>query len=158
MPAPEGNKYWEFRGKHGRGFKYTPDQLWDEAMKYFKWVENNPLLEEKLFAYQGIVVKDTVNKMRAMTITAFCLFADISLQTLENYRDNKDFIEVTTRIDNIIKSQKFEGAAADLLNPNIIARDLGMADKHDHGSSDGTMTPQKTVNITIDGKEIDLST
>jgi hypothetical protein len=42
----------------------------------------------------------------------------------------------------VIYEQKFTGAAADLLNPNIIARDLGLADKQDHQSSDGTMTPQ----------------
>ena len=32
-------------------------------------------------------------------------------------------------MDEIIRTQKFEGASADLLNPNIIARDLGLADK-----------------------------
>lgn len=34
-----------------------------------------------------------------------------------------------TRVEQIIRQQKFEGAAAELLNPNIIARDLGLADK-----------------------------
>jgi hypothetical protein len=29
----------------------------------------------------------------------------------------------------VILDQKFTGAAADLLNPNIIARDLGLTDK-----------------------------
>ena len=38
-------------------------------------------------------------------------------------------------------NQKFMGAAADLLNANIISRDLGLADKKDHTSSDGSMTP-----------------
>ncbi|MDC9826565.1 terminase small subunit, partial [Devosia sp. ZB163] len=35
------------------------------------------------------------------------------------------------RVDEIIRAQKFEGAAAGLLNPNIIARDLGLADKQE---------------------------
>jgi hypothetical protein len=129
MAAPKGNKYWEFRGKHGRDFKYTPEALWDEAKLYFEWVEENPLWEEKGFAFQGIVTKERFAKMRAMTLQGFFLYADISHQTWENYKENKDFVEITTRIEGIIKSQKFEGAAADLLNPNIIARDLGLSDK-----------------------------
>ena len=127
--APKGNKYWEFRNKHGREYEYSPEALWREAVKYFEWVESNPLKEEKVFHAQGIITKAEVNKMRAMTINGFCLFADITYQTFLNYRDNKDFFEVVTRIEETIRSQKFEGAAADLLNPNIIARDLGLKDK-----------------------------
>lgn len=128
MPAPKGNKYWEFRNKHGRDFKYTPELLWEEAIKYFEWVEENPIQEEKGFAYMGVVTKESFNKMRAMTIIGFCLFADIAVHTFNNYKENKDFIHIISRIESIIKEQKFTGAAAELLNPNIIARDLGLAD------------------------------
>lgn len=129
MAAPKGNKYWHFRGKHGRDYKYTPEKLWEEAVKYFDWIEDNPLYEEKGFAFQGVVTKEDFAKMRAMTLTSFCIFADISFQTFENYKKEKDFIDIITRIENIIRSQKFEGAAAELLNPNIIARELGLSDK-----------------------------
>ena len=37
----------------------------------------------------------------------------------------------------IIRTQKFAGAAADLLNANIIARDLGLADKNEVTGKDG---------------------
>ena len=132
MAAPKGNKYWQFREKHGKDKKYTPEDLWNEAVDYFEWVESNPLYEEQLFAYQGKVTRESVYKMRAMTITGFCVFADITLKTFENYKNdenNKDYFHIVTRIENIIRSQKFEGAAAELLNPNIIARELGLADK-----------------------------
>lgn len=129
MPAPKGNKYWEFREKHGRDYKYTPEGLAEEAIQYFEWIEANPLKEEKGFAFQGVVKKESFDKMRAMTITGFCLFADICHVTWANYKANKDFVTVITRIEDIVYSQKFEGAAADLLNPNIIARDLGLVDK-----------------------------
>jgi hypothetical protein len=53
------------------------------------------------------------------------------------------------RVEDAIFRQKFEGASADLLNANIIARDLGLADKKDLSSTDGTMTPKPvTVNMT----------
>nr|WP_261640834.1 DNA-packaging protein [Erwinia mallotivora] len=35
------------------------------------------------------------------------------------------------RAEQIIYNQKFTGAAADLLNANIIARELGLADKRE---------------------------
>ena len=138
MPAPKGNKYWEFRNKHGRDYEYNPENLWEEAVKYFEWVEANPLWES-VTIQRGIKTTDKngkekieyfakAPKMRAMTISGFCLFADICEKTFANYRENKAFIQVITRIEKTIYSQKFEGAAATLLNPNIIARDLGLSD------------------------------
>lgn len=139
MGAPVGNKYWEFRDKHGRDFKYQPEALWDEAVKYFRWVEENPLWESVLVqkgiketdvsGKETIVYTTIVPKMRAMTIMAFQLFADISDETWYNYKKNKDFVGITTRIEKTIYSQKFEGSSANLLNPNIIARDLGLVEK-----------------------------
>lgn len=131
MTFVAGNQYWKFRNKHGRDHKYTPDGLWEEAVKYFQWIEENPLEEEKVFCFQGETFKDSINKMRAMTIGGFCLFADIDHKTLSGYKTKDDFFPVVTRIEEIIRTQKFEGAAADLLNPNIIARDLGLKDKQE---------------------------
>lgn len=131
MAAPKGNNYWQFRDKHGKNPKYTPESLWNEAEKYFKWVESNPLWEEKLFAFQGKITRATTHKMRAMTSMAFCLFADICPNTWKSYKEKEDYMPITTRIEGVIRSQKFEGAAAELLNPNIIARDLGLRDKVD---------------------------
>lgn len=67
--------------------------------------------------------------MRAMTISGMCIYLDISEDTWANYRAKKDFLGVTTRAENIIYNQKFAGAAAGLLNANIIARDLGLIEK-----------------------------
>ncbi len=153
MAAPEGNKYWQFREKHGRDHKYTPEALWDEAIEYFDWIEANPLKEERLFAYQGVVIKEDATKMRAMTIAGFCLFADICEKTFANYRDDKDFIQVVTRIEKVIYSQKFEGAAADLLNANIIARDLGLRDESKRVIE---FDEDPKINIEINGKKVDV--
>jgi hypothetical protein len=103
--------------------------LWDSACEYFEWVENNPLWENKVSQYQGVPVDMPVAKMRAMTQEGLYLFLGISKQAWFNYKDNEDFIDIISQIENVIKSQKFAGAAADLLNANIIARDLGLSDK-----------------------------
>ena len=44
-------------------------------------------------------------------------------------KNSKDFSTVITHVKETIRNQKFEGAAAGFLNPNIIARDLGLRDK-----------------------------
>lgn len=133
-----GNRFWEVRSSHGRKPIFaTPDDLWDAACQYFEWNEANPIIEEKLFAYQGEVTKSNVNRIRAMTIMGLCLFLDISEHTWGEYKQRDGFSQVTSKIDSIIRKQKFEGAAADQLNANIIARDLGLKE---HGENKNTNT------------------
>ncbi|MDE1492360.1 DNA-packaging protein [Xenorhabdus bovienii] len=130
MAAPKGNRFWEARSSHGRKPIFeSPEQLWKACTEYFEWVEENPLYEMKAFSFQGVVTQEALPKMRAMTLTGLCLFLDISEDTWRLYRAREDFIEVTTRAEKIIYDQKFSGAAADLLNANIIARDLGLKEQ-----------------------------
>lgn len=145
MGAPKGNQFWKARTKHGRDKLFaSKDALWEACCEYFEWVEDNPLWEMKPFHYQGVVTQEPVPKMRAMTLDGLCVFLDINKATWVRWREDNDFCDVVTRVDSIIREQKFAGAAAELLNPNIIARDLGLTDKseHDHRSSDGSMSPK----------------
>lgn len=158
MPAPKGNKFWEARSSHGRKPTFeSPEQLWDAATQYFDWVAENPLQEA--IVYQGVLNEDQAKPlMRAMTIDGLCIFLGISHQSLHDYRDkNKDFFEVVTEIKNVIREQKFTGAAAGLLNPNIIARDLGLKDAttNEHSGPDGgpIKTQNETITSTMDPKE-----
>lgn len=128
MGAPTGNRFWEKRAKHGRGkiFK-KPEYLWEAACEYFKWCEENPLIEIDFRGKNSNEVE--LPKMRAFTWEGLELFIDI--HSLRDYKTNqtyKDFSQVITRIEKIIYNQKFTGAAAGFLNPNIIARDLGLKD------------------------------
>lgn len=148
MAAPKGNKFWEARSSHGRNPKFkSPDDLWEACCEYFQWVEDNPLWEMKAFSYQGEVTQEPVAKMRAMTLTGLCLFLDITDETWRTFRSREDLSGVVTRAEKVIYDQKFSGAAADLLNANIIARDLGLKDKSevDHLSSDKSMSPAREL-------------
>jgi DNA-packaging protein gp3 len=142
MAAPTGNSFWQARSSHGRKPLFeSPDALWEACLEYFEWVEANPLWEDKIISFQGLATHVDVAKMRAMTVAGLCIFLDISVQTWHDYKERKDFLEVTSRVDEIIRTQKFQGAAADLLNPNIIARDLGLSDKSElTGSQGGPLT------------------
>lgn len=156
MAAPIGNRFWEARSTHGRAPLFTPETLWDGCLQYFQWVEDNPLYEVKAFAFQGVVKQDSLPKMRAMTIMGLCNFLDISEQAWSNYRKREDYVEVTTRAEKIMRQQKFEGASADLLNPNIIARDLGLADKSEVDTKHSLSDPLQQLfdSVAATGKRI----
>lgn len=146
MSAPAGNQFWKARSSHGRAPIFaSADILWDAAAEYFEWIEANPLYEAKAFAYQGIVTTTELPKMRAMTVAGLCLFLDISQQAWSEYKSRDGFGEVTKRIDDTIRTQKFAGAAADLLNANIIARDLGLSDKQELTGANGGPIETKDV-------------
>lgn len=138
MSAPKGNQFWKVRSSHGRAPIFsTPEDLWNACSEYFEWVESNPLWEDHLVTFQGSAKHEPVAKMRAMTQSGLCIFLDISEQTWRDYTARQGFLEVTARVERIIRTQKFEGASADMLNPNIIARDLGLAERQEHTGKDG---------------------
>ena len=154
MQFQKGNKFWLARSSHGRNPIFSnPEQLRNACYEYFEWVENNPLYEEKIFHSQGIITKDTITKMRAMTIGGLRIFLGICEQTWVNYKNNPDFLGVVKEVEEIIYNQKFTGAAADLLNPNIIARELGLADKqqNEHTGVDGKPIAHSVeIKVTFD--------
>ncbi len=155
MPAPKGNRFWEARSSHGRKPIFPdPETLWEAACEYFEWVEENPLWEDKITSFQGVNTHEPVAKMRAMTLSGLYLFLDIDRSTWEAYSQRKDFTSVTTRVDDTIRSQKFAGAAADLLNANIIARDLGLADKQETKIDPSDPLMSLLATIAENGKKI----
>lgn len=139
MAAPVGNQFWKQRAKHGRDKIFeSPENLWDAACEYFEWCDAHPMMEQvieklRVNGFGDKVSKEELPKMRAYTWEGLELFLDVS--SLRNYKTNdeyKDFFQVITRIEKIIYTQKFTGAAAGFLNPNIIARDLGLVDKKEN--------------------------
>lgn len=147
-----GNRFWEARSSHGPKPKFdNPDDLWEACVEYFDWIEQNPLFEDKLVTFQGMATHEPIAKMRAMTISGLCLFLDVSRSTWDEWRTSRpDLSDIIKRAEAVIFEQKFTGAAADLLNPNIIARDLGLSEKLDnrHTSPDGSMTPKPAVDLS----------
>ena len=148
MAATKGNQFWKARAKHGRDkiFK-TPELMLEAAFDYFAWVEDNPLT--KAIIYQGEVCAKPEKLMRAMTIKGLCIYWGVNTFYLNDFignldlekKEDKDFSQVISTIKEIIETQKFEGASAGLLNPNIIARDLGLTDKKElSGSVENPLT------------------
>ena len=157
MAAPIGNQFWKLRAKHGRDKLFaTPELLWDAACEYFQWCEDNPLYEMRGFAYQGVVTKEKFPKMRAMTMSGLCFYLRCNEAYFRQFQKelsgkddklSKDFSTVIREIEDVIYNQKFQGAAADLLNANIIARDLGLTDRSEVNSK-VDLGGQVNVNVT----------
>lgn len=137
MAPPKGNTYWMLANGYGKKPKrYTPEGLRKVALEYFQWNHKNPLVEEKVF---GSGKRMKVKKMRAMSIREFCIFAKMSRDTFNHYEKEDAYSDICGLIKDIIYTQKFQGAAADLLNPAIIVRELGLADKKDLTSNGETL-------------------
>lgn len=156
MAAPKGNKFWLLRSKHGRDKLFeTPDLLWEAACEYFEWCDKNPFYEvEQAKSQSKPHVDDEGNvtfppnlvelpKMRPYTLHGLTLYLDCNTMYFTQFENglkdksddiSKDFSIVITRIREVIYNQKFSGAASGFLNANIIARDLGLADKTDFTS------------------------
>jgi len=141
MPAPKGNQFWKNRSKHGRDKLFaTADLLWKAAIEYFQWCDENPLIAVEYNSKDAI--KCEVPKMRAYTLSGLCVYLDCNSAYFRTFKanlndENKDFYTVIARIEEIMDTQKFEGAASGLLNANIIARSLGLSEKVDNTTTIG---------------------
>lgn len=129
MAAEKGNQYWFLRKKVGRNKKYTPRTLQKQCEEYFKWATENPLFENKVITFEGFGTDHPSPLQRVFTIKAMCLYLGIDETTWRDYRKQEVFSPVCQWAEDVIYTQKFEGAAAGLLNPSIIARDLGLAEQ-----------------------------
>jgi len=117
-----------------RTFK-TPEDMWLACKEYFEWVEANPLREEKVFCSNSEIIKTSIEKPRAMTLAAMYVFIGITEMGWKPYRTREEYKETVEVIESIIRTQKFEGACADLFNANIIARDLCLKEQTSNQST-----------------------
>jgi hypothetical protein len=166
MAAPEGNQFWKLRSKHGRDklFK-TPQALWEAACEYFQWCDDNPLMASEQRKGTVVIPKNfegempdalvELPRMRPYTLTGLCIYLDCNSAYFRQFkadetRCTKDFATVISRVEDVIYTQKFEGAAAGFLNHNIIARDLGLRDNKDV-TTDGEKIGKYDISLKLDG-------
>lgn len=127
-----GNQFWKARSSHGRNPIYTDHKtLADAIQQYFEHIHQNPLIEYKPMIEQGQIGYAMVPKMQAMTITDCARYCGIDHDTWLRYKEKPDFSGVIKEAEEIIRDQKFKGAASGFFNSNIIARDLGLKEASD---------------------------
>ena len=89
-----------------------------------------------------------------MTLSACRIFLGITETTWFNYKKREDFLGVIKAVEEVIRNQKIQGAAAGMLKENIIARELQLHDTTDHKSTDGTMTPRSARATAINASAL----
>jgi hypothetical protein len=128
MSAPKGNQFWKLRSKHGRDKIFqTPELLWESCCEYFEATDARKWIRTEFNGKDATECK--VPTETPYTWTGLYLFLDIDHKTWDLYANRDEFIPISTRVRNIIFTQKFEGAAVGAFNANIIARDLGLKDE-----------------------------
>ena len=127
MAAPKGNQFWKLRSKHGRELIFSsPTVLWEACVEYLEATDARVWVKKDWVGKNAIPVdRETVPPY---TLTGLFVFLDIDRKTWDLYRNREDFIPVVTRIEQIMYTQKFEGATVGAFNPSIIARELGLKD------------------------------
>ena len=148
MSAPRNNQFWKNRSKHGRDrlFK-TSKALWKAAQEYFEWVDKHPWYKNEW--KDGKMRK--IPTARPYTVSGLSIYLNTSESYWREFRKNEnlpeDFLSIIANIENIIRTQKFEGAATGAFNSNIIARDLGMVDKTALTDAEGNSIPLQTFRL-----------
>jgi hypothetical protein len=150
MAAPKENQFWRQRSKHGRDKLFeTPDALLEAAHSYFQWCDDNPWLKTEQLR-RPTITQDTEGNQtlhtvaelptaRPYTLKGLCLHLDVTPEWWSRFRKKHEadgeegFSQVISRVEDIIYTQKFEGAVVGAFNANIISRDLGLVDKKEHG-------------------------
>ena len=141
-----GNQLWKLATKIGRDKIFaTPQILWQEAMEYFKHVDENPIIE---IDYKGGMAKKVqIPRPRPYTIMGLCVYLGVHSKYFYDFTDSlkdkddevsKEFSNIIARIKEICYTQKLDGATAGVFNQSIIAMELGLKEqkeiKHDMGN------------------------
>lgn len=140
-----GPRFWK---RQSRSSIEGPEALQSACIEYFDWAHDNPLTEAKAFAYQGDSWVESIDKSRAFTLKGLCVFLGINESKWAVWKSDPRLSDICGWAEDVIYTQKFEGAAAGLLNPSIIGRDLGLAEKSEVSST-------QTI-VNINGDEADL--
>lgn len=109
----------------------TPEELWKNAIAYFKWCDENSIIMGKSVGsgtQAGVTVTDTMP--RPYTVKGLCLHCGVTEEWLASVkatpRSTNDFHMVVNKIMYIIDTQITEYALTGVFNPVFSYKILGM--------------------------------
>ena len=151
MAATPGNQWWKIRSKHGCDAIFsTPEILESACEEYFKATD-----ERNDWDGQNWVGKDgeevVVKKKVPYSLKGLCVFLGVSshyfseFKKSETFKSNKDFLEVYTRVEDIIQTQQIDGSMMGYYNASLTARLNGLVDKTDMTSGGEPLKAQIIV-------------
>lgn len=171
-----GNQIWmqaKLMGKSGRKrIHETASDLFDEAMEYFEWSENNPIQNYIISAGKRILSP----LRRPFTLHGLCVYMGVNTRyitdieeralgktdpTKPDYSEREsDFSQVCFHIREIIYQQKYEGAAVGQFKENLIARDIGLHESVNNKLYSGNDEPLKSqisiIQLPDNGRPVNI--
>ena len=125
------SSHWEVLSNGGVEVSTTPEGLWKNACKYFKWCEDNPIKNiVTLKSGKEAGKRMTEEHARPYTIKGLCLHCGINEEYLKDLRNSKnrtsDYTIVVERIMYVIWVQIAEHAITGVFNPIFSARMLNL--------------------------------
>lgn len=123
--------HWESVNYGGSIISDTPQSLWENAMAYFKWCDENPIVETKSIT----VGKDAGSRyqtesVRPYTVKGLCLHCNVMeeyLVSLMSTKDSRsDYYIVASKIMYIIHTQNLEMATVGSFNAMLVSKALNM--------------------------------
>lgn len=134
---------------------YTPEELSICIQKYLKNNETNFMYRTEIIKSgekAGQIVKVPVR--RPITISGFCEYASIAVDTFFDYAKLPDYIHYCQNLSIIARNNQFDGAALNIYNANIMAYSLGLRNQMDLNITSGG---SEKMSIVVDGDKVSLS-
>lgn len=104
----------------------TPETVFNLAVKYFSWAEDQAIKAIETASFQGVVTENLVHKPRVFTLNGLCLYCGVTASSIQSWRASPGFSEVMEFIDSVIREQKYQLAASGIVNPGMISKELGI--------------------------------
>ena len=150
--------------KEGTSKLFTPAQLYEGAMSYFKSVSNNPIVSKQIIT-GGQKAGDIVplDKPRMPTLKGMCLHLGANSNYLNHLVDqiegkedelSKQYSIILTCIKDTIEVNWFENAAVREYDAVFISKLSGLTDKVEHsGEVKNTVTSITFTSRTVEDVE-----
>lgn len=106
--------------------KYTPEEVFDFAVRYFSWAESEAIKAIETAAFQGVVSENLVHKPRVFTLTGLALFMGVNINRFARWRTEAGYSDVMEFIDNVIYEQKYQLGVAGIISSTIVGKELGI--------------------------------
>lgn len=104
----------------------TPETVFNLAVKYFSWAEDQAIKAIETASFQGVVTENLVHKPRVFTLNGFQLYCGVTYGAIQSWRASPGFSEVMEFIDSVITEQKYQLAASNLINAGFVGKDIGI--------------------------------
>lgn len=130
--------------------RYTPEQVFDMAVKYFEWAESNAIKSAETSSFQGRTYQDEVKKPRVFTWAGLKLFCGWSEGAITKWRKEPGYCDVMAFVDTVIHEQKYQLAANGIINAGMVAKELGI-DKPAQVNVEAVANAEQTIqSVTAD--------